>query len=446
MLNEFDLPLHSDAPYFDQYMGIWAIQEEALQAHCEFARNLNLQLHLHSDQAAMAREAGSSANVSKSDQVAVVNITGSLMKQASSMSGGTSTLRVRQAIRSLAADSEIGAIVLRIDSPGGTVAGTEELASDIAAASKKKPVLAFIEDLGASAAYWIASQTQEISANATALVGSIGTYGVVQDLSAMAAKEGVKVHVVRAGTYKGTGVPGTEITQAQIGEMQRTVDALNSHFLDGVASGRHMTKEQVSSLADGRVHIASEAKKMGLIDSVSTLDQTIERARMLARSGTSKPKGQKMSDTTVASEPVLATADQIEAACPGCDAGFIVSQLKRPATLDQAKSAWMVEMSNRLKAQAEEVTKAKAEAEAAKRESAKTSVVQSGVDPITANMEINAVVAAGTAQEQWSTSLAEYRRKGMSADAAVIAADKANPGLREQMLAEVNANRKPSRR
>jgi protease-4 len=130
--------------------------------------------------------------------VAVISLTGKLMKQQASMGGGTSTVQARRDIRAAASDPDIGAILLRIDSPGGTAAGTKELADEITAAKTKKPVWAYVEDMAASAAYWAASQASRIIANETALVGSIGTYGVVQDTSGMAAMEGVKVHVIRS--------------------------------------------------------------------------------------------------------------------------------------------------------------------------------------------------------------------------------------------------------
>lgn len=461
----FDLPSFSGAPYFEQYMGVWAIQESALQGFAEMLKTMDLNVHMQSEQAAAAIANGGKLDSQVSDNVAVVSITGSLMKQQSSMGGGTSTAMAKRTIRALANDPNIGAIVLRIDSPGGTVAGTEELAAEIANANKKKPVLAYIEDLGASAAYWVASQAREISANATALVGSIGTYGVVQDMSALAAKEGVKVHVVRAGAYKGAGVPGTEVTQGQLAEMQRTVNALNSHFLNGVANGRGMAIERVQTLADGRVHIASEAKSIGLIDHISTLDETISRAQVAARAGskTRKPmaaagspvtslrKGQSMSDTLEASvaelKPQAATIEQIEAACSGAPDSFVLSQMKRGATIDQATQAWsqeQVKIANAKAAeQAAENAKLRAELEEAKKT---TFHGTTGVDAIGSVTISSSVVSSGSARETWDAAIAEKKRGGMASDLAVLTVDKENPGLREQMLHEVNSNRKPARR
>ena len=211
------------------------------------------------------------------DGIAVISITGALMKQRASFSRATSTALLRRSIRSAAADRDIRGIMMVIDSPGGTVAGTGDLADDIAAAAGQKPVHAFFEDLAASAAYWVGSQANHVSANPTALVGSIGTFAVVHDLSKAADDAGIKVHVIKAGEFKGAGAPGSVVTDDQLAQMQIMVDGLNEHFLDGVASGRGMNRAQVNQLNDGRVHIAATAQELNLIDAVESFAAAFDR-------------------------------------------------------------------------------------------------------------------------------------------------------------------------
>jgi len=206
------------------------------------------------------------------DGVAAIGIDGPMSKFDSKL-GGTNTIRSRFAVRMANADPEVGSILLRIDSPGGHVAGTQELAADVAASAK--PVTAFIEDQGASAAYWVASQAKKIIANEMALVGSIGTYAVVHDESKAADIKGIKVHVVSSGPWKGGGQPGTEITGEQLSQIQEIVDDYSQKFVDAVAAGRGMGRKDAAALADGRVWIASKAKKLGLIDQVGTLDEAM---------------------------------------------------------------------------------------------------------------------------------------------------------------------------
>ncbi|MHB8862043.1 MAG: S49 family peptidase [Pirellulaceae bacterium] len=134
----------------------------------------------------------------------------------------------------------------------------------------------FLDDLTASAAYWVASQATKVYANnKTALIGSIGTFAVLIDQSKRAEQLGVKVHVIKAGDFKGTGTPGTAITDKQLAHMQHIVDAANAEFLRGVATGRKMGSLAISAVADGRVHVAAEAKRLGLIDDVKPFDDVV---------------------------------------------------------------------------------------------------------------------------------------------------------------------------
>jgi len=209
--------------------------------------------------------------------VAIIALEGALMK-ADSKYGGTSTVYFRKQLREAVAHNAIKSIVLHIDSPGGTVAGTGDAAAEVARANASKPVYAHIDDLGASAAYWIASQARAVYANATALVGSIGTYSVIYDASKNAELQGIKVHVISTGDYKGAGVPGSQVTDAHLQYAQARVDSLNQHFLAGVAKGRGMVGKDVKAVADGRVWIAKEAQGMGLIDGVQDFDKTVQIA------------------------------------------------------------------------------------------------------------------------------------------------------------------------
>lgn len=204
--------------------------------------------------------------------VAVIPLAGPLMKRASKF-GGSSSVEIRSAIRKAIQDDSIHSILLHVDSPGGTVAGTADLAADVRNANQRKPVYAHIEDLGASAAYWVASQARRVTANPTALIGSIGTMIRLTDESGKYAADGIKVHVVATGKYKGAGAEGAPITDEHLKMFQEEVNDLNEHFVKGVSEGRGMARARVEALADGRVHISSKAKEVGLIDEVRSLDE-----------------------------------------------------------------------------------------------------------------------------------------------------------------------------
>ena len=210
------------------------------------------------------------------DGVATVGLRGTLSKSGE---WGCSTVAARNLFASLGVDPAINAIVMVIDSRGGAVAGTAELSDAVGEAAGRKPVLAYIEDAGLSAAYWAASRATRVYANRNALVGSIGTFSVMYDQSEQAKKEGVKVHVVRAGEFKGAGIPGTPITDAHVAEMQKTVDSLNGHFLEAVRTGRQLSGKALNAVSDGRAHVGAEAVKLGLVDAVKTLEEVLQEAK-----------------------------------------------------------------------------------------------------------------------------------------------------------------------
>ena len=205
------------------------------------------------------------------DGRAYIPITGVIMKSVPAAirwlgMPATSTLEASAAIEAAERDHDVKEIVFVIDSPGGTVAGVQALSDQIKNATK--PTAAAISDMAASAAYWLASQTDHIEANATAQIGSIGVYSVMVDSSQAYENAGIRVHVVRSGSHKGSGVEGSPITADDINEEQRMIDQLSHMFAATVARGRGLTAAQVAELATGQVWLAADALKFGLIDSV----------------------------------------------------------------------------------------------------------------------------------------------------------------------------------
>lgn len=204
------------------------------------------------------------------DGVALICIDGQMTKRGSSF-GGCSTVETRKAIRAAADDWMVKAIMLHVCSPGGTVAGTADLADDILAARESKPVNCYIADMGCSAAYWAASQCEYIYANTTALIGSIGTYALLEDDSAAQEQFGVKYQIVSTGEYKGLGADG-RVSDKLVADVQREVNELNVPFLAAVSRGRGQKIADLSAVADGRAHVSAQALSLGLIDEVASLD------------------------------------------------------------------------------------------------------------------------------------------------------------------------------
>lgn len=204
-----------------------------------------------------------------SDGIVRLQIMGPMMKGESKFSGCCNTLALRRQVQTARSDPAVKGILFEIDSPGGMVNGTDELAREVALATKAKPTAATIEGIGASAAYWVASQCDYVFATRASEVGSIGAMTVVVDSSEADAKKGYKVHVVSTGPLKGSFVAGAPVTDEQLAYAQDRVDSSNRLFLAALESGRKRQYDKNAEVwKSGRVWIASEAKEMGLIDGI----------------------------------------------------------------------------------------------------------------------------------------------------------------------------------
>ncbi len=210
-------------------------------------------------------------------RVAVVELSGTLDKPT--------MVALRTMMFDLAADEGVAEVVLIIDSPGGTLAGTNDLAAAVAYCRSRKPVSVAIEDLGASAAYWIASAASQVYVNPTGGVGSIGVYVVLADASEMFRKAGVEFIVVRSGTQKGAGLYGAKVRGEDLESIQSVVDHHARSFVAAVARGRRMSTQRVSDVADGRLLIGEQAVAAGLADGVKTVEEVLLLVRERVEAG-----------------------------------------------------------------------------------------------------------------------------------------------------------------
>lgn len=266
------------------YLGLWAMSDQHFSALWSMAQRIDMKSHAE-DEAAPLRSLVERLPGPGGQSIAVIKATGVLMKSQSSM-GGTSTIQLRREIRSAAADAEVGGILLAFDSPGGTVAGTEDLASEVRAARRQKPVYAHADDLMASAAYWVGSQADKVYANNhSAQIGSIGTYQVLRDFSVAAEREGVRTLVVGTGPLKGMGVPGTKVTDEQVEHVRSLVDATQLIFDDAVRKGRNMGAKELEAVRHGGVMTAGAAVDARLIDGVQPLSRTLNELSAAIKQG-----------------------------------------------------------------------------------------------------------------------------------------------------------------
>ena len=236
------------------------------------------------EESAAAFEARRTSAAQVQGGTAVIPVYGVITQRAamfSEVSGMCSAETVSAQLRSALADDSVASILLDIDSPGGAVAGVQELADEIFAARGKKPITALANSLAASAAYWIGSQASDFRVIPSGQVGSIGVYGAHEDYSKAMEAAGVKVTLVSAGKFKTEGAPYEPLGADARAHMQEMVDAYYASFTRAVARGRGVAVGAVrEGMGEGRCLVAGAAKDCGMVDAVSTYAETL---RAMAR-------------------------------------------------------------------------------------------------------------------------------------------------------------------
>ncbi len=243
------------------------------------------------------------------DGIGVIAIEGPILRKPDTIArvflGATSSEEISEALREAAARPDIKAVFINIDSPGGTVAGTPELAAAVASLDKQKPVYAFSSGLMASAAYWIASQARAIYATPSAQVGSIGVVQAVVDSSAAIDKAGIKVEVFSVGKYKAMGAPGTALTDDQRELIQSNLAEIAAEFHDAVLSrGRAIPAEAM----EGQTFSGKQAQRHNLAGMVPDRAEAMRRLKVYHTSVDTKSRVM----TTALEDQLLEARTQVD--------------------------------------------------------------------------------------------------------------------------------------
>ena len=207
--------------------------------------------------------------------VAVVDIQGVIGRKVSGIensSGVTDVNNIADAMQFAAEDSSTSGIVMRMDTPGGTVTGVPELAMLIKEIAEEKPVVALVDGMAASAGYWIASQAHGIVTSASSVVGSVGVYMALLDSSKALEMQGGKMEVIKSGKYKGIGIQGTSLTDDQRALLQGEVEQIHEMFKGAVRLGRGNISDD---LMQGQDFMGADAVKLGLADTLGNMDEAI---------------------------------------------------------------------------------------------------------------------------------------------------------------------------
>ncbi|RPJ54285.1 MAG: signal peptide peptidase SppA [Methanobacteriota archaeon] len=186
---------------------------------------------------------------------------------------------IGRALRRAADDPLVVAIVLRVNSPGGSPAGAQEIIEEIEYAKEKKPVVVSMGDLAASAAYQISAHADRIYANPDTLTGSIGTVWTFVDMSGWMDEEGYAVDVVKSGDKKDMTSPYRNRTASELAYAQKVVDESFEYFISDVVHERGVDR---ALIADGRIVRGEEAVRIGLVDEIGNLFDAVDGARALS--------------------------------------------------------------------------------------------------------------------------------------------------------------------
>lgn len=185
-------------------------------------------------------------------------------------------------IKDYVKDLSIKAIVLRIDSPGGAVAPSQEIYEEVRKAVAKKTIVVSMGSIAASGGYYIASPATRIVANPGTLTGSIGVIMEIPNMEGLMNKIGVKTEVIKSGKHKDIASVFRGINKEERDILQNVLDNVHDQFITAVSEGRKMLRDDVQTIADGRIYTGEQALKAGLIDELGNLEDAVKAAANLS--------------------------------------------------------------------------------------------------------------------------------------------------------------------
>jgi len=217
-------------------------------------------------------------------KIAVISLSGTITTESSSLfCGSTITPElVRDYLTKVEKDKAVKAIVFHIESPGGEIAPCQEILWEIERVKETKPIVVSMGGTAASGGYYISTQADKIVALPTTMTGSIGVISQVINIEGLLEKLGIQIETFKGGKYKDMYRGFREMTPEEEEIMQGMVDEYYEQFIDVVAEGRELSREEVRNLATWQIYTGTEAKELGLVDELGGLDTAINLAAELA--------------------------------------------------------------------------------------------------------------------------------------------------------------------
>jgi len=287
----------------------WAILPETLQMICGIFTAAASGHGLTAEEIQARIGAAQRPNARRSGAVAVLPLHGPIaqrMNMMTAVSGGTSTEMFGKQFRAVMAEPGIGSVVIEVDSPGGTISGVEELATEIFKARGSKPIITQVNSWMASAAFWIGAAADEIVITPGGHMGSVGCIMPHLDVSKRDEKEGVKMTLITAGRFKAEASPFEPLSDEARAALQRDVDEMYGMFVASLARSRGVSAATVrNGFGEGRMVGAKQALELGMADRIGTMQDTLKRL------GVGAPDAQ-MAALSLEAEPVAEAGDAAE--------------------------------------------------------------------------------------------------------------------------------------
>ena len=227
-----------------------------------------------------------SKNIKSNNKIAVVYAQGEVVNGSgtSRQIGGD---RLAKKLRRLRLDNKVKAVVLRVNSPGGSASASEVISREVKLMSEEKPVIVSMGNIAASGGYWISMNADRIVAEVNTITGSIGVFGVLFNIQEIANQNGITWDVVKIGKFADLNTTSRPKTEDELVLIQKMVDSIYERFIKNVATARNLAPEKVEEIAQGRVWSGANAQKLGLVDEIGGIETAIKVAAEKAELGNS---------------------------------------------------------------------------------------------------------------------------------------------------------------
>ncbi|MEG4515350.1 MULTISPECIES: signal peptide peptidase SppA [unclassified Microcoleus] len=233
---------------------------------------------------ARVAEDKNSTRANKKNQIAILYAEGEIVNGE----GGPTQVggdRIAQEMRKIREDNDVKAVVLRVNSPGGSATAAEVIGREVMLTGKKKPVIVSMGNLAASGGYWISMGSNRIFAEPNTITGSIGVFGMLFNAEKLAANNGLTWDVVKTARFADTKTVSRPKNPQELANIQRVVDRIYDRFVTKVANSRKLPKNKVQEIAQGRVWSGTAAKELGLVDEIGGLEDAVREAAKQAKLG-----------------------------------------------------------------------------------------------------------------------------------------------------------------